>query len=208
MSPTIHSHSGLMLLALLLLMTACSTQPSKPTAIAEFAGNTRIGQWQLRGKMGIRNSQQANSAYLNWQQCGNHFDIRLSGPLGQGAAHLYGDNHSVTLARGSQPPMTASTPEQLLSQQLNWDIPVSQLHYWVRGIPAPNQRYQADEHGFVQSGWRLSYPKRTQINQSESGHTALPTKVVAEHPQLTVTLILKNWNLQPSCTPAKEISAQ
>ena len=190
----------LALLSLLLLATACSTLTgSKPAPIAEFAANAAIQQWQLRGKMGIRSSNKANSAYLNWQQCGQHFDIRLSGPLGQSAAHLYGDNHSVTLTGSEQQPVTAKDPEQLLYQQLGWQLPVSQLRYWVRGIPDPNQRYRADEHGFQQSGWRLNYPR-----QKDTDAYLLPTRVIAEHTRLTVTLILRHWDLQPDCDPMKD----
>lgn len=189
--------TGPALLAVLLTISACtSLTGGKPAPIAEFAGNSSVQQWQLRGKIGIRNSRRANSAYLNWQQCDQRFDIRLSGPLGQGAAHLYGDNRSVTLADGESEPITAAEPEQLLYRQLGWQIPVSQLHYWVRGIPAPGQDYVATDNGFQQAGWQLSYR-----GLSDTGNYQLPSRVIAEHPRLKVTLILSNWDLQPDCEP-------
>lgn len=184
----------------LLLVTACSTVPvDRPGLIGDFADNRHIQYWQLRGKIGIRNHRQATSAYLNWQQCSDHFDIRLSGPLGQGSAHLYGDSHRATLQQNKKQVLTSGDPSQLLYQQLGWPIPVRQLPYWIRGIPAPSQEYHTDNHGFTQSGWQISYPKTSDVE-----HYQLPAKVVATQAQFTVTLILKNWNLQPVCNTTAE----
>jgi outer membrane lipoprotein LolB len=194
-------------LVLMLLQTACGFLNTKKTAIVtEFTSNNTIQQWLLKGKIGIRSQQQAHSTYLNWQQCGNHYDIRLSGPLGQTKAHLYGvsqrmlsqklESHKPVahLSQQHTQPITASNPDQLLFQQLGWNIPVTQLFYWIRGIPTPDHTYHPYDDGFQQSGWQLSYPKSTTTNLY-----TLPAKVIAKHPQLQVTFILKTWDLNPDC---------
>ena len=186
----------------LLLQSACGMLPPKgePVSGESFKINTEIQQWQLQGKIGIRYDNNAASPYLNWLQCDEHFDIRLSGPLGQGAAHLYGDSRQATLVTSDQQTRHASTAGQLLSQQLGWDIPLAQLHFWIRGLPDPTLPQQAlpqpnANRGFQQSGWLIRYPR-----QLNSGHYQLPAKLIAEHPQLKLTLILKHWNLQPDCS--------
>jgi outer membrane lipoprotein LolB len=187
--------SATALIVALLLLTGCGTlSTGKPAPIAAFSDNHRLQNWRLQGKIGIRDHQQAHSAYLNWQQCGDQYDIRISGPLGQGAAHLYGNDQQVTLAGSAPQPISARTPEQLLYQQLGWEIPLTQLFYWIRGIPDPDHSFRADKHGFKQSGWQLTFPSQTTIDLY-----TLPGKAVARHPDMAVTLILKNWDLQPAC---------
>lgn len=182
-----------LLLSAVILLSACSslqttTSPQRPLAI-----NQSIEHWQLRGKIGIRDGQQANSAYVNWSQCADAFNIKITGPLGQGAAHIYGDQQGATLENHKQQIFHAPTPEQLLQQQFGWSFPVSQLIYWLRAIPAPELSYHAhsNNHGFIQSGWQLDYPKFTHVDGFE-----LPAKIIARQPPLQVTLILKQWQLQ------------
>ncbi len=185
-------------LLLTILSSACSFQ-SRPPLSAELAAmhsNAAIKQWQISGKIGIRSEQQSESAYLNWQQCGEYYDIRLSGPLGQGAARLRGSPQQVSLKTSKQV-SHADNPEQLLQQQLGWSIPVTQLFYWVRGIPSPAHSYRSssDNSGFEQAGWHISYQRLQQVD----GIT-LPAKAIARHPRLKVTLLLKNWQLSPDCS--------
>jgi outer membrane lipoprotein LolB len=186
------------LLVLLLLANGCSIQsrPPLPAELLAMQDNIGLSHWQLSGKLGIRNQQQAKSAYLNWQQCGEFFDIRLSGPLGQGGARLQGSRESVTL-QTTDKTSSASNPEQLLQQQLGWSMPISQLHYWVRGIPSPNQGYRnnPDNNGFEQAGWHISYLQLQQVD-----NLTLPAKAIATHPRLKLTLLLKKWQLDPDCS--------
>ena len=102
----------------------------------------------------------------------------------------------MTLEAPDQATVTAARPEQLIYQQLGWNIPVSQLVYWIKGIPSPNQPHQPEVDGFQQHGWRVSYPRQTLVEQY-----ALPAKMIARHPQVTVTLIQKSWQLHSDCSP-------
>lgn len=185
---------------LVLLLSACSTQqrPPLPTELAAMTDNLQLEDWRLSGKLGIRGEQISQSAYLNWQQCGDNFDIRISGPLGQGAARLQGDKEHVLLDQGKQSHQ-ASSPEQLLQQQLGWSLPVSQLKYWIRGIPSPDSSYRSkpEQSGFEQAGWLVSYSRLQQLE----GRT-LPDRATATHPRLKITLLLKSWDLSPDCSAA------
>lgn len=183
---------------LVLLVSGCSLQsrPPLPAEMLAMQENSRLGNWQLSGKVGIRSEQQSQTAYLNWQQCGDVFDIRLSGPLGQGGARLRGSSDSVSLQTRNQT-SSARNPEQLLQQQLGWSMPVSQLLYWIRGVPSPDYSYRnsPDNNGFEQAGWHISYSQLQQVD----GLT-LPAKAIAQHPRLKLTLLLKDWQLDPDCS--------
>lgn len=180
----------------LLLLAACSTVPDKPPPPSVLAANGQLEQWQLSGKIGLRNGSEGHSAYLNWRQCGQHYDIRLTGPLGQGAAHLVGDEHQARLDTSDQQRYFAATAEQLLAQHFGWTLPVSQLFYWVRGIPTPDQAHRLlpETSGFQQDQWRLSFPRLIAVE-----HYQLPAKAVAEQAPYKVTLVIKDWQLLPDC---------
>ncbi|WP_159931206.1 lipoprotein insertase outer membrane protein LolB [Oceanicoccus sp. KOV_DT_Chl] len=193
-------------LAACLLLSACSQLPTvTPAGQQALAANSHIQHWQISGKIGWRHGDQAESAYLNWHQCGQQFEIRLTGPLGQGAAKLFGDASITSLQTSDGQIFTAASPEQLLFEQLGWTLPLSQLHFWVRGIPAPTSPFQPGntDYDFEQQQWQLNFPRFTAIDSYQ-----LPTKLKATHldpipfsgaSPLSVTLIIKDWQLPSQC---------
>ena len=96
--------------------------------------------WQIDGKIGIRAPKDSGSGTLFWLQRQDYYDIRLSGPLGRGAARLTGRPGQVSLEVANQGRYEAPTPEALLEEQLGWKLPVSHLTWWVRGLPAPDSK--------------------------------------------------------------------
>ncbi|WP_169713975.1 lipoprotein insertase outer membrane protein LolB [Oceanicoccus sagamiensis] len=185
-----------------MLLSACSNwqqTPAQPAnSMTGLANNGDIKHWAVRGKVGLRTTNEAHSAYLNWSQCGDAFDIRISGPLGQGAAHLVGNTEQVYLTTSDNQHFSASSANALLAQQLGWTLPVEQLRYWIKALPDPSQDYQANPPqqtlGFQQQSWQLSYPRLTQ-----QGDYQLPSKIIAEQTPLKVTLVIKQWQLKPAC---------
>ena len=105
---------------------------------------TGLDGWQINGKIGIRAPKDSGSGTLFWLQRQDYYDIRLSGPLGRGAARLTGRPGKVSLEVANQGRYEAPTPEALLEEQLGWKLPVSHLAWWVRGLPAPDSKSQPD----------------------------------------------------------------
>lgn len=209
MTPTYCYYRNKLLIACCILLSACSQTPTTtPTDQQVLAINRNIQQWQVSGKIGLRHGGNAESAYLNWDQCGEQYEIRLSGPLGQGAAKLYGNSNKAYLQTSDGQIFVADNPEQLLLQQFGWSLPLSPFKYWLRGLPSPTHPFQPvnNSNNFQQQQWQLNFLRFSHID----GHQ-LPTKLKAEHlaPQhfatgkspLAVTLIIKNWQLQSSCKP-------
>ncbi|MBR9884114.1 MAG: outer membrane lipoprotein LolB [Oceanospirillales bacterium] len=182
---------GLLLLAALLL-SACSTLPP-PSQAPEGSLRGSLGDdWQFEGKAGIRQGEHANSANVDWEQQGDHFDIRLSGPLGQGGMQIVGDDTGVTMQVSGEPePYQADTPEAVMQQALGWHLPVSQARYWVQGRPDPNIPYQllSDTEGFEQSGWRIEIQRMTPINEN----LVLPGRLEFRYSDLSIRLVIRNW---------------
>lgn len=194
-----------------LWLSGCSWLPQIPNPFAEqppvvedqaaswkkhLAFINGIRQWQLNGKLGIRTPEDSNSAYINWQQQHKTYTILLSGPLGQSIAKLEGEPGHVELNTADHGRYFANTPEQLLLNQLGWQLPVSNLKYWIRGVPAPqgNQTMSLNPQGLLaqlkQSGWTIHYDRYQQV-----GNTWLPGKVRFFSKQLKLTFVIKDWQL-------------
>ena len=183
----------LYLLATALLVSACSSFQPQVNQQPNIQPNTPIENWQLRGKLGIRNGKRADSVYINWTQCQGQFNIRITGPFGQGAARLFGSNQLVTFENNKQQRFYADSPEKLLQQQLGWSLPVSQLYYWLRALPSPTSEYiySDNQTDFSQQHWQISFPRFETVNNYH-----LPTKIIAEQAPLKVTFLIKQWQLQ------------
>ena len=155
---------------------------------------TQLDGWQINGKVGIRAPKDSGSATLFWLQRQDYYDIRLSGPLGRGAARLTGRPGSVVLEVANQGRYESQSPETLLEEQLGWKLPVSNLAWWVRGLPAPNSksRLNLDANSRLanleQDGWKVEYTAYTEQN----GYW-LPERIKLHGTDLDVTLVIKTW---------------
>ncbi|PAU54019.1 lipoprotein insertase outer membrane protein LolB [Pseudomonas indica] len=160
----------------------------------------QLDAWQISGKVGIRAPRDASgkstsgSGTLFWLQRQDYYDIRLSGPLGRGAARLTGRPGEIVLEVANQGRYQAESPEALLEEQLGWKLPVSHLLWWVRGLPAPKSRSQltldSESHlqRLEQDGWEVDYLRYAEQN----GYT-LPERLKLRGHDLEITLVVKDW---------------
>ena len=148
-----------LVLLLPLLLSSCASITPQPQK------QTRTDHWILHGKIGIQSPKENGSASLVWKQEKNNYHIRLFGPLGIGAVELNGTPSLVTFINNKGEVYQAKSAELLLKQNTGWQIPVSNLVYWVQGIPAPKHNQQ---------DWQIEYlkyqnglPKLIELNYSQ-----------------------------------------
>lgn len=153
-----------------------------------------IDGWQIEGKVGVRAPKDSGSGTLFWLQRQDYYDIRLSGPLGRGAARLTGRPGQVSLEVANQGRYEATSPETLLEEQIGWKLPVSHLVWWVRGLPAPDSKSRLSLNGdsrlatLEQDGWQVEY-----LSYVEQSGYSLPERIKLHGPDLDVTLVIKDW---------------
>lgn len=203
------------LFALLLIgLIGCSSQPPQPVEpLTKISWEQRqqqllpLTRWQVLGKINIRTPQESNTASLNWSQYDDHYRIYMAGPLGQGAINISGsERHGVILDISGEERRQAASPEQLLNQQLGWSIPIGQMPYWIRGLPAPNRLHAKTLDPFnrlqqlQQNGWTIDYLSYQQKQQH------LPRKIqLHRNGKMKLTLILKQWQFSSTSNPAQQI---
>ncbi len=130
-----------------------------------------------------------------WQQQKRDYQVSLFGPFGVGRTTLNGTPTALTLlAAGKE--YKAQTPERLMQQVLGWQLPVTNLYFWVRGLPAPNSpastTFDAYHHliELKQQGWQIQYERYTAIQGID-----LPSKLRLKSGQLQVKLVISSWKL-------------
>ncbi|MBM7060188.1 lipoprotein localization protein LolB [Pseudomonas sp. UL073] len=193
----------LLVAGLLVVLTGCAGLTSRESVQgqgdpAQWKSHKQqtaaLDAWQISGKVGIRAPKDSGSGTLFWLQRKDYFDIRLSGPLGRGAARLTGHSGAVTLEVANQGRYQADSPEALLEEQLGWRLPVSHLIWWVRGLPAPDSKSQltldTDSRlaHLEQDGWQVEY-----LSYAEQNGYWLPERLKLHGQDLDVTLVVKDW---------------
>ncbi|WP_339081867.1 lipoprotein insertase outer membrane protein LolB [Pseudomonas sp. TMP9] len=155
---------------------------------------SKLDAWQINGKVGIRAPKDSGSGTLFWLQRQDYYDIRLSGPLGRGAARLTGRPGAVSLEVANQGRYQAESPEQLMQDQLGLNLPVSHLTWWIRGLPSPlsKSRLNLDNQSHLaqlsQDGWFVEY-----LGYAEQNGFWLPERIKLSGHDLEVTLVIKDW---------------
>lgn len=193
----------LLVFSLITLLTGCAGLTSKEAL--EGQGDAQSWQahkqqissldaWQINGKVGIRAPKDSGSGTLFWLQRQDYYDIRLSGPLGRGAARLTGRPGEILLEVANQGRYQAASPEQLLQDQLGLNLPVSHLIWWIRGLPSPDSKSRLNLDGqshlaqLSQDGWYVEY-----LSYAEQNGFWLPERIKLSGFDLQVTLVIKDW---------------
>jgi outer membrane lipoprotein LolB len=203
-TPTGHGFRAA-LLAAMALMSGCETVPeAMPGVPAEKAWQQRVEalsgleSWACNGRVGASDGKESFSGSLRWRQTQDAYQIRLSGPLGQGLVEVKGSPQGVALRTSDQNTFVAPTPEALLDQYFGWRLPVTGLRYWIIGLPMPGvpiAEGALDPRGRLvrleQSGWKIQYLAYRQVQGLD-----LPSKLVLEHPRLSARIVLSRWQLE------------
>ncbi|CAM4469471.1 MAG: Outer-membrane lipoprotein LolB [Legionella sp.] len=194
------------------LLTACAPPrpvmiPELPGKIAKVAPNeTRtehatgkaetVSSWEIGGALAAKNKSKGWSAAMDWAQNGpSSYQLRLMGPLGAGAILITKKGSSITFQDGPKR-ITSTNADELLLQQTGVRLPVNNLYYWVRGLPAPGkvgseQRDTANHLVMLrQSGYTVTFGNYTIVKG-----IALPGIVRLDGNGVMVKVVIKNWSI-------------
>ncbi len=158
---------------------------------------SNLTAWNLQGAIGMQQNTKHWSASINWQQQqANTYTIRLYGPFGAGATVLKGQPGQASLVTNDHPqPITSSNPQSLIAKETGWQLPVDNLYYWVRSLPAPGSpsKVTFDQANHLstleQAGWQINYLNYTSVNGLD-----LPNIIRLNSADFSIKLVIKNWH--------------
>lgn len=192
----------LILLAAAWLLASCAVQrPVIPVAQQPLE---TLRDWRMDGKLGFRSPEKNGSAWINWVQHQDAYDLRLSGPFGASATRIQGDSNFAVLSQSGREDIYAASGEELSEWLFGWQFPVAQLVSWVKGLPAAQpqpQKITTAANGLLdslqQQGWTLRYS-----NYRQEAGWALPGRIEGEKDAYAFTLVINKWHLPdaPSTT--------
>ena len=155
-----------------------------------------VSSWHIKGAMAAKSQAKGWSASLNWAQRGpNDYQIRLMGPLGGGTVLINKSGNTVTFQDGPKR-FSSTNADELLLQHTGIRLPVNNLYYWVRGLPAPGsiQSQQHDQYNHLielkQNGYTIEFTKYTSVKGID-----LPSMIRLEGKGVMVKVVIKNWSV-------------
>ena len=192
---------SLAVLPLLLALAACATRPPLDTDRVVSADDFTLPEyrvWQFRGRVSITRAEEGWHAGMNWRETAGRYRLNLSGPLGQGAVRLDGDDRGVVLRTADGRTYAEADADALVAAATGWQFPVEGIRYWVRGVPAPGNAItviNVDVLGQLvrleQSGWDIRYDRY----QTLDGR-GWPTRMHLSTDDITVRLVIDEWLLE------------
>jgi outer membrane lipoprotein LolB len=187
-------------LLLAVLLAGCVALPSVTPQLPDAAAS--LERWAFNGRVSLTREQTGWHASLAWREDGGDYDLRVSGPLGQAAFELSGDTGGVMLVDADNRTFTARDADALLRHVTGWALPVTGMHYWVRGLAVPGVEAQVerDTAGQVsrleQSGWEIRYDRYRVVDG-----LMLPGRLRMQQGDVSVRLVIDEWLLNPADTP-------
>lgn len=192
--------SKFFLLALGIILSKCSTTTidlSDHNWQDQRALLENISDWQLRGRVNVRYQNESYTPRIQWQQQGHNYRIRLWGTFNAGNTLIIGEPKLVTMEHDGDS-ITANTPEELVLDNLGYELPISYLEFWVRSLPAPNSyaelEFSNQKHlsTIKQDGWEIAY-----LDMRQFDGVILPRSVEITGPKNDIRLrfVGLSWTL-------------
>lgn len=199
----------LLLVALAASLSACMTRPARDAVLPPIAGTPEMHQrareaalsqqptWSLQGRVALANGRDGGSGRIDWAQSGQQYDVSLSAPITRQSWRLSGDATRARLEGVEGGAREGTDPVALLRDATRWEIPVTALSSWVRGLrAAPEQgpaqvAYGADGRlaKIEQGGWTIDYSGW----QASGDGVELPNRLNARRGEASVRLVIDRW---------------
>lgn len=199
-----------LVLALTLGLGACATVQQEPLPEglteqppADWAQRQdslqAFNQWQLTGKLAVRQPEDSASAVINrWVQDNEHYELSLSSSfLGMGSTRLEGSPGFIQMELPDGETYSSSDPQGLIYAATGWELPIDALVWWVRGLPAPEGDFrmafdpQGDLAQLEQRGWTIRYERWRDF---VSDQPTLPARLTARKGEKLVRLVVSSWH--------------
>lgn len=183
-----------------LLVAGCAAAPPIPVPAPAGPEARREAlqareSWTLAGRVAVAAAGEGATASLDWRQAGESSELMLRGPFGARALNVTVHGGDISLSDG-EGRLDGADAHLYLHGHLGADLPVSQLRYWVLGVPAPEAPYEEilGPDGLparlVQQGWTIDFERYRTVDG-----LWLPSRITAQAGPTRVRLAVSRWEL-------------
>ncbi len=188
----------------LLMLASCATVKQQTVTQTEPVGwkaaqqqRQQIKNWEIRGRLGIQTENDGGTLDIIWQQAEQDFSIHLIAPLGAGNYLVQSDNGVTEIRYPDGRVQIVNNIDDVFSNILKVNLPVSAVKDWVRGLPAKTLSLDAISwndkgllHSLKQSGWNVEMKKYA------GKKILLPYAIYLsrdDNEELDIRLVLRQW---------------
>jgi outer membrane lipoprotein LolB len=182
---------------LALLIVGCATAPVSTPSSGRAVDPHSLTQWTAKGRIALTAQGEGGSGSFVWQQRSERTELAVRGPLGAGGLSIVTDGATLQLDDGSGQPLDGDAARAALERRLGARLPLSELRYWMLGVPAPETMAPAQPAtgsvaGFTQAGWVITYEAF-----QPAGNWSLPARLTATTGDARVRIVVDDWQLPP-----------
>jgi len=201
--PRVRCMRSLAILIILGSLAACAPVRVRETSATSAGQDAREAalaprtHWQIEAHISVSEGRDGGSGDLVWQQDGENYTFTVRAPVTGKTWKLSGNAHQAQLEGVDPQPVRDADPQRLLRERLGWDVPLSALESWVRGLraPGPHADVQYDAQGLpavlVQDGWKIEY--RGWFDDSQP---PMPRKLFADRGGARVRMAIEHWSFE------------
>jgi outer membrane lipoprotein LolB len=152
--------------------------------------------WTLHGRLAVSDGRDGGSGQLQWQHRAGQIVFDLRAPVSRQAWRLTAGNGEVILEGLEGGTRMGDDAQQLLRDEIGWDLPLGDLAAWVRGMRGSGQAHiEFDSAGLPalieQRGWRIEYR-----GWHRGTEPVLPSRVFASRGEQRVRLAIERWETE------------
>ena len=141
--------------------------------------------YDISGRFSINSSHTHKYGNYTWLRTESNEEMTFNTPLGQTVAKINIESGIVTVITKDKT-YVGNDVDDMLYDNIGFDLPVAYLHSWIQGLPLPNEIITKYIHdGFEQSGWTVEY-----LDWSNNNH---PHILKCTNQDLVIKLLI-NWN--------------
>lgn len=191
-----------LLLTSVVLISGCTTLNLPSTNNQHFnklSWNQRakklrsITRWDIDGAFSVSENNKTNLASYTWRQNNNRYQIAISSSLNLYSVKIYGKPGKVRLQEAQKKAISARSPEILMQKRLGFSLPLSDLSYWIRGLPAPGSNKKSfDRYGHLshlqQQGWSVQFSNYVQLAKAD-----VPRTLKISGRGIKIKIVVKHW---------------
>ena len=194
---------NLILILSISCIASCSTNKNienstiKPEEQVTVKPKSPPNAFQISGAIAVNKQKHGFSAAIKWNQTStNQYYIKISSLLSGKTVIVTKENGVIKYQEGSKI-VKADNAEKLLSQEAKIHLPVTNLYYWVRAIPAPYTKNITNYNSFgqltslEQQGFVIQYGE---YFNSNNGYF-LPKKIKLTGHGIIIKLAIRNWDI-------------